>query len=157
MTGSVRARVVVGALLLGAALVGSFLLERRAGPPSGPIAASAGEMREGGPVDIPFAEQRRRVRVEVLNGAGETGAAATVTDSLRAWGFDVKTFANASRFDVEATYVIDRSSRDGAAARVAERLGDAELRVDLEPELYLDATVVLGRDWRERLSPPPSP
>ncbi len=156
MKGSVGVRVLVGVALVAAALGGSFLLERRSGSASGPPGPAA-EAGRPGPVDIPFSEQQRRVGVEVLNGAGETGAAAAVTDSLRAWGFDVKTFGNASRFDVETTYVLDRSGRDGAAARVAERLGGAELRVDLDPELHLDATVVLGADWRGRLSPPPSP
>lgn len=157
MSGGARGPVLVGALLLAAALFASFLMERRAGSPSDPLAGPAQEGRRVESVDIPFAEQQRRVRIEVLNGGGEAGAAAAVTDSLRAWGFDVKTFGNAPRFDVETTYVVDRSGREGAAARVAERLGGAELRVDLEPELYLDATVVLGRDWRSRLSPPSSP
>jgi hypothetical protein len=156
VSGPVRARWLVGVALLAAALGGSFLLERRSGSgPEDPGPAEGARLPE--PVDIPFSEQQRRVRVEVLNGAGETGAAAAVTDSLRAWGFDVKTYGNATRFDVEATYVVDRSGRDGAAARVAERLGGAELRVDLEPDLYLDATVVLGADWRDRLNPPSSP
>jgi hypothetical protein len=157
VTEGVRARVLVGMLLLAAALAGSYLLERRAGPPADAPPGLAERESLPEPLDIPFAEQQRRVRVEVLNGAGETGAAATATDSLRAWGFDVKTYGNAPRFDVEETFVIDRSGREGAASRLAERLGRAELRVDLDPELYLDATVVLGADWRERLSPPPSP
>ena len=129
MSDGARGPVLVGALLLAAALFASFLMERRAGSPSDPLAGPAQEGRRVESVDIPFAEQQRRVRIEVLNGGGEAGAAAAV----------------------------DRSGREGAAARVAERLGGAELRVDLEPELYLDATVVLGRDWRSRLSPPSSP
>jgi hypothetical protein len=148
MTGSARGRLVVGALLLGGALLGSFLLERRS---ERPVFPTDGPGRAG-TVDIPFSEQQRRIRVEVLNGAGEAGAAAAATDSLRAAGFDVKTYGNAPRFDVEATYVVDRSGIEGAAERVAERLGDAELRVGLDPDLHLDATVVLGADWRSRIS-----
>lgn len=151
MTSGPRGRFVVGALLLAGALLGSYLLERRpGGPASGPDPAARIEA-----VDIPFSEQQTRVRVEVLNGAGEAGAAAAVTDSLRAAGFDVKTFGNAPRFDVAETYVIDRSGREGAAARVAERLRGAELRVEPDPDLYLDATVVLGADWRTRINRPP--
>jgi hypothetical protein len=34
---------------------------------------------------------------------------------------------------------------------VAEALGVDTVRADPRPELYLDATIILGRDWRERL------
>jgi hypothetical protein len=91
--------------------------------------------------------------VEVLNGAGDAGAAALVTESLREAGFDVKTYGNADRFDHEASYVIDRSGRPGAASAVATALGGVGTVERIDPELYLDATVILGGDWRELISP----
>jgi hypothetical protein len=131
-------------VLLGAGvLLGSFLLEWRgrdlAVPGSGPTF-------EGIPSSIsPAAE---RISVEVLNGAGETGAAALITEALRDAGYDVKTFGNAPTFEYDDTVVIDRSGRSGAARSVADALGVDAVRAELRPALYLDATIILGRDWR---------
>ncbi|MDT8435527.1 MAG: LytR C-terminal domain-containing protein [Gemmatimonadota bacterium] len=105
--------------------------------------------------DIPMDVQRRRIRVEVLNGAGDAGAAARVTERLRSAGFDVKTYGNAAAFGHAETLVLDRSGRADAAAAVARELGGAELRADLDSALHLDATVVLGADWRARLATEP--
>lgn len=136
-------------VLLGAGvLLGSFLLEWRgqelALPASGPEF-------EGLPSSIasePFAD---RISVEVLNGAGEPGAAALITDALRDAGYDVKTFGNAPSFEYEETIVIDRSERSDAARSVADALGVNEVRTEPRPALYLDATIILGRDWKLRL------
>jgi len=138
-----RLGLVLGLVLVVGALGASFLLEIRSAPetPDGPPAAPAA------PADIPFDEQQRRIRVEVLNGAGDAGAAARITEALRDSGFDVKTYGNAARFDYERTVVLDRSGRPGAAAAVAAALQGAEVREQLDPELYLDATVILGDDW----------
>ena len=66
-------------------------------------------------------------------------------------GFDVKTFGNAASFGHELTKVIDRSGRVGAARAVADSLGLPDVTSEVRRDLYLDATVVLGRDWRERI------
>ena len=89
--------------------------------------------------------------MEVLNGAGEAGAASRVTRALRDAGYDVKTYGNAPSYDYEETVVIDRSGVPGAARSVAEALGVAEVVDELQPSLYVDATIILGRDWRDRL------
>jgi len=105
--------------------------------------------------DVPL---RGRVRVEVLNGSGDAGAARTVAEWLRTRGFDVVTFGNAARFGHAGSEVLDRSvpEDDGglretrAAARaVADSLGISRVRSAPNPDLFLDATVVLGKDWRE--------
>ena len=144
MNDRTRLGLVLGLVLVVGALGASFLLEVRSAPetPDGPPAAPAA------PADIPFDEQQRRIRVEVLNGAGDVGAAARITDALRNAGFDVKTYGNAARFDYERSVVLDRSGRPGAAGAVAAALHGAEVQEELDSELYLDATVILGDDWR---------
>jgi hypothetical protein len=92
-----------------------------------------------------------RVSLEVLNGAGDPGAAERVSERLRDLGFDVKTFGNARSYDQAATEVIDRSERQGAAEAISEALGGVPVRVDPAPQLYLDATLMLGDDWRQVL------
>lgn len=143
---NVRARLglALGLVLVGGALAASFLLETRSGPDASPISAAD----PASTTDIPFDEQQSRIRVEVLNGAGDPGAAARITEVLRTAGFDVKTYGNAARYDYEQTVVLDRSGRPGAAGAVAAALRGAEIREELDSELYLDATVILGDDWR---------
>ena len=145
-----RAQTVLLVLvLLGAGvLLGSFLLEWRgrelAVPASGPEF-------EGLPSSISPESLTDRISVEVLNGAGVPGAAAQITEALRDAGYDVKTFGNAPSFEYEKTIVIDRSERSGAARSVADALGVDEVRAEPRPALYLDATIILGLDWKLRL------
>lgn len=87
-----------------------------------------------------------RIKVEVLNGSGEPGLAQEVSEELRDAGFDVVAVGNADHFDHERTHVLDRSGRPGAAAEVAEGLPADSIVVALDRDLYLDATIVLGRD-----------
>ncbi|MEJ2546897.1 MAG: LytR C-terminal domain-containing protein [Gemmatimonadota bacterium] len=156
MNGRAGAGLAIGLLLLLGALGASFLMEgpddtvEEEVPGGAPVSAEPSNRTTG----ISDDDQRRRIRVEVLNGAGDPGAAARVTEALRAAGFDVKTYGNAGRYDHERTFVIDRSGRPGAAGSVAAALGGAEVEERFDPELYLDATVILGKDWRTRLNPP---
>ena len=139
--------VVVAVLLLVGALLGSVMLEwgeRRGG--SG-VAADRAPLSRAAEQDLDGA----RISLEVLNGAGDRGAAERVSERLRDLGFDVKTFGNARSFDQTATEVVDRSERPGAAEAIAEALGGVPVRVDPAPELYLDATLMLGDDWRDVL------
>jgi hypothetical protein len=109
------------------------------------------------PADDPFGEQLQvapepdpYARVEVLNGAGEPGAARRAAEVLRRAGFDVVHFGNAPDFGVTRTRVIDRVGSGPRADSVAGWLGVD--RTETEPDLqaHLDATIILGADWRDR-------
>ena len=91
------------------------------------------------------------VQVEVLNGTGVDGLAARTREHLRAaGGFDVLDARNAPGGPVERTRVVDRVGNRAAALRVARALGVGEEAVGSEPrpDLFVDATVVLGKDYR---------
>ena len=88
-----------------------------------------------------------RVRVEVLNGGGRDGVARSATDVLRDAGFDVVFFGNARSFDQDSSVVVDRVGELEWARAVADALGIPIVRSDPDPNLYLDVSVVLGRDW----------
>jgi hypothetical protein len=88
-----------------------------------------------------------RVRVEVLNGGGRAGVARAATERLRDAGFDVVFFGNAGSFDQDSSLVLDRVGRPEWARAVAEALEIPNLRSEPNPNLYLDVSVVLGRDW----------
>lgn len=110
------------------------------------------------PAEDPFARQVELppepdpiARVEVLNGAGEVGAAQQAAEILRAAGFDVVYFGNASDFDNPRTRVIARVGSGGPADSVAGWLRVDRLESDVDATMHLDATIVLGADWRQKL------
>ncbi len=89
------------------------------------------------------------IQVEVRNGAGQAGLAGTVTRYLRRRGFDVVESGNYRSFDEPVTFVIDRVGNPEACRRLANALGlpPDRIREDLRPDLFLDASVVIGRDY----------
>ncbi len=90
------------------------------------------------------------VQVEVLNGCGEPGVAGRVTQFLRRHDFDVVGSGNYADFEQPHSLVIDRVGNREAALGVAAILGIDEAYVREEPGegYYLDASVVIGRDYR---------
>lgn len=108
---------------------------------------SAGSPEDGGSSRyVP----RERIRVEVLNAGGVAGLAREVTNLLRDDGFDVVQFGNAGTFDRDSTVIIDRVGREELAEGVANALGIRNVLSQPDPDLYVDVTVLLGRDWAER-------
>ncbi|MCK4773122.1 MAG: LytR C-terminal domain-containing protein [Candidatus Latescibacteria bacterium] len=89
-----------------------------------------------------------RPQVEVLNGCGVSGIAARAHEYLRRLGFDVVNVENAPAFDYEKTLVIDRGGDEGIARRVARFLGTDNVIRQVRPELMLQVTVILGKDYR---------
>lgn len=150
-----KSRLVTGlavvVLLAVGFLLGSFWLQwRRARLGEG---ATPSEIRQT-PVTLPSGFSSR-VRVEVLNGVGEKGAAERAASRLRAMGFDVVYYGNAPSFDHRKTEVMARTPDPSAARRVADSLGVDSVISKPDTSLYLDATVVLGKDWRHRLAGSP--
>lgn len=140
MSGRIRAVGTVAVVLLVGALIGSAVSQW------------------GGEGILPGSEGLRsrpdeRVRVEVLNGGGHGGAAREATEALRAVGFDVVFFGNAGTFDRDSSVVLDRVGRLEPARDVADALGIRHVRSEPDSNLYLDVTVVLGKEW----IPAPSP
>lgn len=92
-----------------------------------------------------------RVRIEVLNGAGEAGLAREATERLRDRGFDVVYFGNYSEFGRDSSVVLDRVGSgvgdEGAARAVATALGITAVESRPDSTLILEVTVILGKDW----------
>src|SRR5205085_11230496 len=96
------------------------------------------------PADAPV------VRVEVVNGSGESGVAARAAAFLRDGGFQVTEVRNAERSDYFATFIVARRSDVSGAKAVARYLGGAPvIRQAWGPELA-DVSLVIGSD-RSRL------
>lgn len=88
-----------------------------------------------------------RVRVEVLNAGASQGAARRVTDRLRDDGFDVVFYGNAASFGRDSSVVLDRTGHVAEARSVADALGIRKVVSQPDSNLYLDVSVLLGKDW----------
>jgi len=74
--------------------------------------------------------------------------ARAATGVLREAGFDVVDFYTASADQRgRPSVVIDRVDQPEAAQAVAEALGIDNVLSDPDPNLYVDVSVVLGREW----------
>jgi len=91
------------------------------------------------------------IQVEVRNGAGVDQLAAQTTHYLRERGFDVVDVGNYSSFQQERSVVIDRVGDLEAARTVAEALGlpTDRVRQDIRRQYYLDASVIIGHDYKQ--------
>lgn len=121
-------------------LLGSLLAGVGGGVPSGSVQGS----RAGATPEVGSPE---RIRVEVLNAAGVTGVARAATGRIRGAGFDVVYYGNAASFGRDSSVVLDRMGDLDAAERVARAAGIAPVRTSLDSTLYVDVSVVIGRDW----------
>lgn len=132
-------------LLLVAVLVGSLaagLMGGRGGSPSEPVQAAADEPEaEGAP------RPAGRVRVEVLNASGVPGLAAQGRTLLRDRGFDVVQVGNAGGFAPDTSLVLDRVGKMETARAVADEIGIPRVYARPDSNVYVDVTVVLGKDW----------
>jgi hypothetical protein len=95
-------------------------------------------------------ENRRVVRVEVLNGSGEGGIGSRVASYLREGGFHVVDVRNADRSDYFATMVVARRPDATTARMVARYLGGPPIIRQAWNSDVAEVTVVLGSD-RSRL------
>lgn len=134
--GALHAAFVFGVVLVVGVLVGSAVSQWRGAPV---VALPEGVHTRGA---------SGRIRVEVLNGGGYAGAAREATETLRDLGFDVVFFGNAGAFDRDSSVVLDRMDTLDRAREVADALGIRSLLSEPDSNLYLDVTVVLGRDWQ---------
>ncbi len=89
----------------------------------------------------------RRIRVEVLNGAGVAQLALQATERLRELQFDVVYYGNADAFDRDTSLAIARLESVEPARRVADALGLRKVVHSPDRNLYLDVTVIVGKDW----------
>lgn len=93
------------------------------------------------------------LQIDVQNGSGVSGIADKFTEFLRSKGFDVVEMGNFSSSDVKTSMVIDRAGNMRNAKRVAVSVGISEKFViqQMNKNYFLDATVVIGKDYAELL------
>ncbi len=142
-----RARTENALLVVASLSVIAFLVSFGVGLRGGSVTSSA--LSPDSIAANDFLNRGRVPRVEVLNGAGRSGMARAATDRLRAAGFDVVFFGNAST-STDTSFVLDRVGRIEAARTIAEALGISRVHTAIDSTLFLEATVILGRDLQIR-------
>lgn len=93
------------------------------------------------------------IQVEVLNASGRAGLARTGTRVLRRAGIDVVYFGNAPAAvgELDSTRIVVRRGSSAAAERVRRALGVGRVSVEIDTARLVDASVLLGADFRPRL------
>jgi LytR cell envelope-related transcriptional attenuator len=94
----------------------------------------------------PIPGERVAYTAEVLNGTDVDDLARLVTLRLREAGIDVVYFGTAATPAGDTTMILVRSADASAGAAVREALGLGSVRIEPDPHLLLDVSVVLGRD-----------
>ncbi len=92
----------------------------------------------------------RRITIEILNGTRRQGLARVATRVLRERGIDVVFFGNADSV-ADSTRVLVRRGDPGRGKDVVEALGIGRLRIAPDTLRRVDATVILGEDYRPKL------
>ena len=93
---------------------------------------------------------QRVIRVQVLNGSGESGLGTRVATYLREGGFHVVEIRNADRSDYVASLVVARKEDMAPAQAVARYLGQPPIIKQAWSSDLAEVTLVLGSD-RSRL------
>jgi hypothetical protein len=93
---------------------------------------------------------QRVIRVQVLNGSGESGIGSRVASFLREGGFHVVEVRNADRSDYFPTLVVARREDGRTALEVSRYLGGPPVLQQTWNSDLADVTVVIGSD-RSRL------
>ena len=104
-------------------------------------------------LDIYEANPILDIKVEVLNGCGETGIAAKIADYLRTEQIDAIRWENADNFDYEETLLVHRSDDLVKLKAIAKAInfdiGDkSRVKIQFESDSDVDFSIILGKDYR---------
>lgn len=132
-------------------------VEQTRSPDSDPVDAARPATHDGATVaqdsaTVPAPQtMARRIQVEVLNGCGVDGLAEQITNYLREKNIDVVSRGNYSHFDVPLTTVLDRVDNRERSLQIVKVLGlpEKQLQLQKDANLQLDATIVLGADYKQ--------
>ncbi len=116
--------------------------------PAGEDTRAEKKPEESRPVVHPVPQ---KTQVEILNGCGVSGIAKKATRFCRQNDLDVVAMGNFKNFDVQNSYVIDWMGNKEKARWIARLMGIDPKRVitKIDPTKQLDATIVLGKDYRK--------
>lgn len=89
------------------------------------------------------------IQLNILNATGKTGLASQTRDYLRQVGFDVVEIGNYDT-ELDTSIVIDRLGDKTSAFKLSRVVGinEKNIKTEIDSSLYLRATLVLGKDFK---------
>ena len=124
---------------------GARVFEPRAGTGAETVEAPASYQRHSHrPEDAP----PLALRIQLLNATGVSGLALRTGEGLRSWGVDVLDRGNAPPWPFNETLILVRGRQLESAEQLGRYLGGVPVILQRREDLMLDATLVLGQDWR---------
>ncbi|HLU69995.1 MAG TPA: LytR C-terminal domain-containing protein [Fibrobacteria bacterium] len=97
----------------------------------------------------PVAFKANSGQIQVLNGNGRAGLADLFRTHLIEQGFDVIESGNARSWSYEHTLVLARTESDTIAHDLARALGTRRVVHLRHPASLVEATVIIGKDYKE--------
>ena len=90
------------------------------------------------------------IKMEILNGCGESGIANRYTKYLMSFGYDIIDNNNADNFDYKKSVIKFHSSKIDMAIEIAKSMGIEEENIvdDFNPNLAFDVSLILGEDYK---------
>ncbi len=92
------------------------------------------------------------VNLEVLNGSGVSGAAASTATKLQALGYTVVRTGNADASNYETSQIIlneDFTESEALLTKLEAEFGSAEKSEDALTGSTASARIIVGKDWTE--------
>jgi hypothetical protein len=111
----------------------------------GLVRAGRGDLVAGHAWPVPSGPDR--IIVEVLNGTPKPGLARVGTRVLRRGGIDVLFFGNADS-TIDSTRIVVRRGDPKRAETIRKVLGQGKISVSVDTLRRVDATVILGADFK---------
>lgn len=101
------------------------------------------------PVDASTGLDRSTLSIEVQNGSGEKGIAASAADVLKNFGYKIASTGNADNFDYLNATIQVKSTKDNFLALLKKDLGFSytvgSTSADLSSDSTADALVIIGK------------
>jgi hypothetical protein len=94
----------------------------------------------------------KEIRVEILNGCGENGAAMKMRSSLIEKGYNVVSFGNAMQYNFERTLVVNRGGNADVTDHFAKDIGCRNRITQVDTTAYVDVLLILGKDYGKYLN-----
>lgn len=85
--------------------------------------------------------------VQVLNGSGVVGAAASAAEMLKNEGYEVKSVGNAPKYNYDSSEVINHNGSDEGAGQIASLLNSQIIKREQDKTAPADVTVIVGKDF----------
>ncbi len=98
-------------------------------------------------VNLIFYGRPLPLRMEVLNGSGGPGVAASVGKILQGYGYDVMRLSNADHSNYETTQIIIRDKELVARLQPIIDVLDATVRIEPDWDSRVDITVIVGMNF----------